>query len=55
VAVAAARLGKTGRKTEVVLDGGSLFIEWRESDGHVIMTGPAAMPFRGQVDLTQFQ
>jgi diaminopimelate epimerase len=52
--VAAVRLGKTGRKVEVVLDGGSLFIEWRESDGHVIMTGPTAMPYRGHVDLRQF-
>jgi len=31
-----------------------LAIEWRESDGHVIMTGPAAFPFRGQVDLRAF-
>ncbi len=53
-AVAAARLGKTGRKVEVVLDGGSLFITWRESDSHVIMTGPAATVFRGQVDLRLF-
>jgi diaminopimelate epimerase len=52
--VAAARLGKSGRKAEVVLDGGTLQIDWRESDGHVIMTGPAAMPFRGQVDLAKF-
>ena len=52
--VAAARLGKTGRRVEVVLDGGSLFIEWRESDGHVIMTGPTATVYRGQLDLRQF-
>jgi diaminopimelate epimerase len=54
VAVAAARKGLTGRKAEIVLDGGSLQIEWRENDGHVIMTGPTALPFRGQVDLTGF-
>jgi diaminopimelate epimerase len=52
--VAAARKGVTGRKAEVVLDGGSLFIDWRERDGHVIMTGPSALVFRGQVDLTKF-
>jgi diaminopimelate epimerase len=52
--VAAVRLGKAGRKADVVLDGGTLQIEWRESDGHVIMTGPTALPFRGQVDLTKF-
>ena len=52
--VAAVRLGKTGRAGEVVLDGGVLKIDWREADGHVIMTGPTALPFRGQVDLTKF-
>jgi diaminopimelate epimerase len=50
-AVAAIRRGLTGRKVELVLDGGSLFIEWREADGHVLMTGPTAMPFRGRVEL----
>jgi diaminopimelate epimerase len=53
-AVAAARLGKTGRKVEVLLDGGTLQIEWRENDGHVIMTGPTATVFRGQADLRLF-
>jgi len=32
-AVAAVRRGLTGRKVELMLDGGSLFIEWREDDG----------------------
>jgi diaminopimelate epimerase len=50
-AVAAVRRGLTGRKVELMLDGGSLFIEWREDDNHVLMTGPTAMPFRGRVDL----
>jgi diaminopimelate epimerase len=50
-AVAAIRRGLTGRKVEVVLDGGSLMIEWREADGHVLMTGPTAAPFRGRLDL----
>jgi diaminopimelate epimerase len=50
-AVAAIRRGLTGRKVELVLDGGKLQIEWREEDGHVLMTGPTAMPFRGRVDL----
>jgi diaminopimelate epimerase len=50
-AVSAIRRGLTGRKVEVVLDGGSLFIEWREEDGHVLMTGPTAAPFRGRLDL----
>ncbi|MEY4965698.1 MAG: hypothetical protein RL274_1281 [Pseudomonadota bacterium] len=50
-AVAAVRRGLTERKVELVLDGGSLFIEWREDDNHVLMTGPAAFPYRGRVDL----
>ena len=50
-AVAAIRRGLTGRKVELVLDGGSLTIEWREEDGHVLMTGPTAMPFRGRLEL----
>jgi diaminopimelate epimerase len=50
-AVAAVRRGLTDRKVELVLDGGSLFIEWREDDNHVLMTGPAAFPYRGRVDL----
>jgi len=37
-----------------VLDGGSLQIAWRENDGHVIMTGPSTLVYRGQVDLTKF-
>ncbi|HEU0162365.1 MAG TPA: diaminopimelate epimerase [Rhizomicrobium sp.] len=51
-AVAAIRRGLTGRKVKLVLDGGALMIEWREEDGHVLMTGPAALPFRGRLDLT---
>jgi len=50
-AVAAIRQGLTARKVELLLDGGSLVIEWREEDGHVLMTGPTAMPFRGRLEL----
>lgn len=50
-AVAAARRGLTGRKVDVALDGGVLTIEWRESDGHVLMTGPATLAFRGEIEL----
>ena len=38
--VAAARLGLMDRKGTVRLPGGDLIIEWRASDGHVLMTGP---------------
>lgn len=37
--VAAHRRGKAGRRAVLELDGGELEIEWREADGHVIMTG----------------
>jgi diaminopimelate epimerase len=47
--VAAARRGLSGRKAEVVLDGGTLEIEWR-ADGHVLMTGPVAVSFQGTLD-----
>jgi diaminopimelate epimerase len=48
VLVAAARRGLTGRRAEVVLDGGSLEIEWLEN-GHVLMTGPATIAFSGRL------
>jgi len=50
-AVAAIRRGLVGRKVQLLLDGGTLAIEWREADGHVLMTGPTAMPFRGRLEL----
>jgi diaminopimelate epimerase len=50
-AVAAFRRGLIGRKVEVMLDGGSLQIELRERDEHILMTGPATLAFTGEVDL----
>jgi diaminopimelate epimerase len=47
--VAAYRRGLAERRAVVTLDGGSLDIKWRE-DGHVIMTGPAALSFEGSFD-----
>lgn len=46
-AVACVLNGKTGRTVEVELIGGTLTIEWRESDNHVYMTGPAEFSFDG--------
>ena len=46
-AVVTARRGLTGRAVTVRLDGGDLFIDWRE-DG-VWMTGPTALVFEGQL------
>jgi diaminopimelate epimerase len=47
--VAASRRGLTERQATVTLDGGSLDIAWR-ADGHVVMTGPAALSFEGAFD-----
>ncbi len=41
--VAAVRQKRGSRKMEVEVDGGTLFIEWREADDHVIMTGPVEL------------
>ncbi len=49
-AVAAALTGKAGRKSEIVMDGGTLTIEWRERDNHVYMTGPATFVFDGEIE-----
>jgi len=51
VAAAAHRRGLSGRKVDVVLDGGTLHLEVRESDDHILMTGPSALSFEGDVDL----
>lgn len=47
--VCAARMGKTDRRAAAHLDGGELIIEWRESDDHVLMTGPVALEYKGEV------
>ena len=54
-AVAAALTGKAGRESQIVMDGGTLSIEWRESDNHVYMTGPAAFVFDGEIELAKLQ
>ena len=48
--VAAVRRGLVDRKATVRLDGGDLVIEWREKDGHVILSGPASFSFKGTLD-----
>jgi diaminopimelate epimerase len=45
--VAANRRGLTTTRASLELDGGVLQIDWRQSDGHVLMTGPAAVEFTG--------
>jgi diaminopimelate epimerase len=53
-AVCAARTGRTGRRVTVTLPGGDLAIEWREADGHVLMTGPVEYEFEGRFDPALF-
>lgn len=52
-AVAAAITGRATRKSEIVMDGGTLHIEWNEADNHVYLSGPAAFAFEGEVALPQ--
>jgi diaminopimelate epimerase len=53
-AVCAVRTGRTGRRVTVTLPGGDLAIEWREADGHVLMTGPVEYEFEGRFDPALF-
>ncbi|HHL42319.1 MAG TPA: diaminopimelate epimerase [Hellea balneolensis] len=46
--VAAHRQGRTGRQAHIIMDGGALFIHWRESDNHVIMSGPVELEQDGE-------
>jgi diaminopimelate epimerase len=50
--VNAARRGLTGKAAMVEVDGGELIIAWRE-DNHVLMTGPVATAFTGEIDLSR--
>ena len=52
-AVAAALTGRASRKSDIVMDGGTLHIEWNEADNHVYMTGPAAFAFEGEIALPE--
>jgi diaminopimelate epimerase len=45
--VAAHRRGLCGRSAILEMNGGDLFVEWRQSDNHVLMTGPVTLEFIG--------
>ena len=47
--VAASRRGLVPRKADVVLEGGTLAVEWLRDD-HVLMTGGIAVAFKGELD-----
>lgn len=50
-AVAAQITGRAQRRSDIVMDGGTLTIEWSADDGHVYMTGPAEFVFDGEIEL----
>ena len=49
VMAAGFRLKRLDRKATVTLPGGDLFMDVRESDGHIIMTGPVTYEFEGDL------
>ena len=54
-AVAAVLTGQAERISQIVMDGGTLTIEWRQKDHHVYMTGPAEIVFDGEIELAKLQ
>lgn len=49
VAVAGARKGLSARKVKINLPGGTLDIDWRRQDDHIIMSGPWEMERSGEL------
>ena len=50
-AVAAYKTGRADRQSHIIMDGGALDIEWRTTDHHVYMTGPAEFVFEGEIEV----
>ncbi len=50
-AVAACLTRRSSRQSQILMDGGTLTIQWRSTDSHVLMTGPAAFVFEGDIPL----
>ena len=47
--VCAARAKLTDRRANLILDGGTLIIDWQESDDRVYMTGPVELEFETEI------
>jgi diaminopimelate epimerase len=47
--IAAASKGLSERSAYISLDGGKLHIEWRKDDDHIIMSGPVAYVYEGEL------
>jgi len=54
IAVSGVRQGLTERDVTIRLPGGDLRVEWRDSDGHIVMTGPTSLDYQGEIDLSTF-
>jgi diaminopimelate epimerase len=52
-AVAATLCGLVDHEADIVMDGGTLHIQWSPADNHVYMTGPATLVFEGVIALPQ--
>ncbi|GIU67636.1 diaminopimelate epimerase [Candidatus Phycosocius spiralis] len=52
--VAAVRRGLCNRLADIEVSGGTMTIEWRVSDNHVIMTGPVELETEGCINTTLF-
>lgn len=50
-AVAAKLTGRRDNTSDIQMDGGLLHIEWDETTSHIMMTGPAAISFEGEIAL----
>ncbi len=50
-AVAAFLTGRAGRKSIIIMDGGTLNIEWDVATKHVLMTGEATKVFEGEAEI----
>jgi diaminopimelate epimerase len=52
-AVAATLCGLVDHEADIVMDGGTLHIQWSKADDHVYMTGPATHVFDGIIALPE--
>jgi diaminopimelate epimerase len=50
-AVAGVLTDRSDRQVRIRLLGGDLDVEWRASDGHVLMRGNAVEVFRGEIEI----
>jgi diaminopimelate epimerase len=51
VAVASARLGKTGRNVRIDLPGGQLRVRWDKNNNRVYLSGPAEVSYKGELPI----